>query len=298
MNRQSTWKWSALALATFALAAFATTPLWARGGGGGGGMHGGGAGMHGGMNFGGAGMHGGGFANAHPYHPSQFHFDQHADQYHNGFHPGQPNNFARYNHHYDGWHNGGWGPGFWGGAAVGYGLGYAYAPWGWGDGGDTYIDNSTDITPAYNDGDYATDDSGDVSSENADDSTDNASPAPNAAAAAANGFPTDEWPELGITTYAGEYGASQGQVVVRIVPGSAAANAGFVPGDVILSLNGQPTPSANSMDQVLDSAKGQFSASVWDARTGRTSTLTGTLGPNAAPAAPAQPAPSAAVSQQ
>ncbi len=36
---------------------------------------------------------------------------------------------------------------------MGYGLGYGYNGWGgWNyDGGDTYVDNSTDVTPASND---------------------------------------------------------------------------------------------------------------------------------------------------
>jgi len=266
MKSQRTWNWSAMALAAVAMVAFSAAPAWAAGGGHGGGGHGGG-GMHGSGMHGGEGMHGGA-ANPHPYHPSQAHFNQHQ---------GGPNNIANYNHHHDGWHNGYWGPGFWGGAAVGYGLGSAYAPWGWDDGG-TYVDNSTTITPAYNDASYEA--GGDASS------------APSTAGS--TGFPTDTWPELGISTYAGQYGGSQGQVVVRIVPGSAAAKAGFVPGDVILSVNGQPASSANALEQILESAQGQFSAEVWDARTGRKSTLNGNLD---ADAAPSQPAPAAAVSQ-
>jgi hypothetical protein len=172
-------------------------------------------------------------------------------------------------------------------------LGYAWAPWGYGDygdGGDTYVDNSTNVTPAYN----ASDDSDDTSPD-ANDSSDDQSSAPNTAGN--NGFATDDWPELGITTYAGQYGGTQGQVIVRIVPNSAAAKAGLVPGDVILALNGQPTPSADALDEELDSANGQFTAQVWDARTGRTSTISGQLDPNA-PAPPTPPKTTAAVSQQ
>jgi membrane-associated protease RseP (regulator of RpoE activity) len=166
-------------------------------------------------------------------------------------------------------------------------LGYAvgnWAPWGWGNGGwgyggGSYVDNSTIVTPAVNNSGDADDSSDDASNTNGDDSNNDQS-GPNTANNENNGFPTDDWPELGVTTYAGQYGGSEGQVIVRIVPGSAAAKAGFVPGDVILSLNGQPTPSADALDEVLDNANGQFTAQVWDARTGRTSTISGPLDAN------------------
>ena len=95
-------------------------------------------------------------------------------------------------------------------------------------------------------------------------------------------FPTDNWPELGLETYAGEYGASQGQVIMNVIPGSAADKAGLVAGDVILTFNGQPVPSADTLDAAIDTAKGKFEVSVWDARTGRKSTLSGDLDPAAA----------------
>jgi membrane-associated protease RseP (regulator of RpoE activity) len=275
MSTQRTWFGLAGALTVVALLAFASP---ARAGHGGGGMHGGGGFHGGGMHangFHGGGFHGGGF-NHHPYQPSDNHFAHH----------NHPNNgqFAHYNHHHEDWHNGYWGPGFWGGAAIGYGLGNAYAPWGWGDGGNTYVDNSEYVTPADYDGSY----------DDSDASSDDSSSAPQTAGT--SGMPTDEWPELGISTYSGQYGSAQGQVVLRILPGSAAAKAGFVPGDVILSVNGQPTPSADALEQVLESAQGNFSAQVWDARTGRTSTLTGNLDANAE--APTQAAPARAASLQ
>jgi S1-C subfamily serine protease len=99
------------------------------------------------------------------------------------------------------------------------------------------------------------------------------------------GFPTDDWPELGVVTYAGEYGGSQGQVIMRVVPGSAAEKAGLVSGDVILTFNGTPVPSADDLDQAFNTANGKFEVSVWDARTGRKSTISGTL--DQAGAAPA-----------
>lgn len=248
-------------VATLALYATMIQSAAARGGGhGGGGHHGGGhhAGHHG-------GHHGG--HNHHPYHPSHHHsshhasHDHHGDRHHDGHHD------HHYAHHHHGWHHGDWGPGFWGGAAVGYGLGYGYGNWGgYGDGGgDTYVDNSTNVTPVSNDGNDAADT--DVS-----DSQDAA-----AGDDSQSGFPTDDWPELGVVTYAGQYGGSQGQVVVRVVPGSAAAEAGVVPGDVILTFNGKPVPSANDLEAAMDGAGGKFEVVVWDARTGRKSTLDGTL---------------------
>jgi membrane-associated protease RseP (regulator of RpoE activity) len=275
MNTKRTRFWSAMALAAFALVAFGTSPAWSRGGGGGG--HGGGGGGHAG-----GGYHGGGHANPHPYHPSQNHYAHHAD-----------GNHGDYNHHYNGWHNGAWGA-----AGLGYGLGYAaggYAPWGWGGGygydGAVCVDS--DVMPVYNDPDYATVDdmTGVYEGDNDADTSGGADANVNANPATGNGFPTDTWPEMGISTYAGQYGGSQGQVIVRIVPGSAADKAGFVQGDVILSFNGQPTASADQLEQQLVSAKGKFSAEVWDARTGRKSTISGDLDPNG-PAPASAPAPS------
>lgn len=172
-----------------------------------------------------------------------------------------------------------------------------YAGWGgWdydGD-GDTYVDNSTSVDQDVNDPIDAEDADNDGptnvdTTADADDSQPETVDNPYAAASpnSTRRFPVDDWPELGVATYAGEYGKSQGQVVVRVVPGSAADKAGFVPGDVILTLNGQPVPSADALDTVLDTAGGKFEAEVWDARTGRTSTLTGPL--DAGPPATAQP---------
>ena len=276
MNTKRTRIWMAMGLAALVMIAFSTSPVWSRGGGG----HGGGGGGHAG-----GGYHGGGHANPHPYHPSENHYAHHAD-----------GNHGDYNHHYNGWHNG-----YWGAAGLGYGMGYAagYAPWGWGDYDGTVDDD--DVMPVYNDPDYATvqDMTGVYEGDNDADTSGGANVNANANPATGNGFPTDTWPELGISTYAGEYGGSQGQVIVRIVPGSAAAKAGFVPGDVILTFNGQPTASADQLEQQLVSAKGQFTTEVWDARTGRQSTISGDLDANSAPpaSAPAPSSPTAAVSQ-
>jgi membrane-associated protease RseP (regulator of RpoE activity) len=240
--------WSVVAVATLALFALINPTVVARGGHGGGG--------HGG--FHGGGFHGGGHHNFHPYRPSQHHTAHHAD--HHGDHQ-VAHRHDHFNHHHHSWHHGGWGPGFWGGAALGYGLGgWAY------DGGNTYVNN-----------DYANDtDSDDDDASDDDSSDDQTSPT---STQATGGFPTDDWPELGINTYAGQYGSTQGLVVVRVVPGSTADKAGIVPGDVILALNGKPTPSADALESILESANLKFTAEVWDARTGRTSTLTGAIEP-------------------
>ena len=70
-----------------------------------------------------------------------------------------------------------------------------------------------------------------------------------------------------------------------------------MPGDVILSFNGEATPSADALDEALNRGNGQFTAQVWDARTGRTSAIAGTLDTNV-PAAPPLQKTTAAVSQQ
>jgi membrane-associated protease RseP (regulator of RpoE activity) len=242
MSTHRKYVWSAIAVATIALFALLTPSLDARGGRGGG---------HAG------GFHGGGHHNFHPYRPSQHHFAHHAN--HTGGEHHVAHRHDHFNHHHHSWHRGGWGPGFWGGAALGYGLGgWAY------DGGDTYINNEI---------------SNDDASDNDDSSADDDESEVQTTATSTGGFPTDDWPELGINTYAGEYGGTQGMVVVRVVPGSAADKAGIVPGDVILALNGKPTPSADAMEATFQAANLKFTAEVWDARTGRTSTLTGTLDP-------------------
>ncbi len=259
------------AVAALAMYALTTSVVLAAHGGGHGGGHAG------------SGHHGGGaHRQPHPYHPSKHHEAHHA-QHHDEHHGDHHQHFAHHNHHHESWHRGGWGPGFWGGAAAGYGLGYAgWGGWGY-NGGDTYVDNSTTVNPVSNesgdDDSSSNDDSSDDSADNSPETITNqyAAASPNST----NNFPVDDWPELGVATYSGQYGASQGQVVVRVVPNSAAAKAGVVPGDVILSLNGQPTPSADSLDTILDAANGRFEAEVWDARTGRTSTISGQLDRNA-----------------
>jgi hypothetical protein len=252
--RNSKWIVALATCAGVALAGVATQTAFARGGGHGGGHHGG-------------GHHGGGHHGHHPYHPSHHHTAHH-DHHHDHHH---------YHHHHHSWHHGGWGPGFWGGLGLGaVGGWYGGNYWGGGGyggygGGDTYVDNSSNATPS----DAATQNAGNTPT----DSTANQQPGQTANT---NGFPVDDWPELGVVTYAGEYGQVQGMVVVRVVPNSSAAKAGIVPGDVILKLNNQPTPNADALESVLDAAKSNFEATVWDARTGRTSMVSGAL--EAAPA--------------
>jgi hypothetical protein len=230
------------------------------------------AGHGGGHHFGThGGAHDGGEYNHHAYHPSHHHsehHEHHGDRHHDGHH------VAHHDHHHSDWHHGGWGPGYWGGAGLVYG---GWNGWGYG-GGNTFVDNSTSVaaddnTPA---GDVASDSSNDAADSGSDDTATNDQ---------SNGFPVDNWPELGIRTYAGEYGASQGQVITSVIPGSAAERAGLVAGDVILTFNGQPVPSADDLDSAMGTANGKFEVSVWDARTGRKSTLAGAL--DAAGAAPA-----------
>ncbi len=245
-------------VATLATYGFLTPSAMAKGGG-----HGGG--------HGGGGHHAshGGEHNHHPYHPSHHHEEHHAS--HHDDHHHDHHHVAHHDHHHEDWHHGGWGPGYWGAAGLGYGLGYAYGNWnGYGyDGGNTYVDNSTNVTPTSNDS-AGNEDSADDSNYSSDENT-------AASGGSDQGFPTDDWPELGVVTYAGEYGASQGQVIMRVVPGSAAEKAGLVPGDVILTFNGTPVPSADDLDQAFNTANGKFEVSVWDARTGRKSTISGTL---------------------
>ena len=218
----------------------------------------------------GGGGHGGGHAGGHhggehhPYHPSAHHVaTHHHDEHHHNDH--------HWNHHHHDWHYAGWGgnPGFWGGAALGYGLGD------WGDGpyfgaGNTYIDNSTPNNTVANTA-PASGGNANAVADNSDASEDGYEPDEK--------MPVDVWPELGVSTYSGEYGQSKGLVVVRVMPHSAADRANLVPGDVILRYNGQLTPDDEAFEKILDANSGSrdFKLLVWDARTGRKSMITGSL---------------------
>ena len=238
---------------------------WARGGGGHGGGHGGE--HHEGEHH--AEHH---EAEHHPYHPSEHHLashDEHHDDHHDDHH---------WNHHHHDWHYAGWGwnPGFWGGLGLGYAAGWGRRI-GWG-GGNTYIDNSGSDNTADN-STPATDTPANTLANVADNGTTPDNSANSAQAAnAPEKFPVDVWPELGVSTYSGEYGQSKGLVVVRVMPHSAADRAGLVPGDVILRFDGQPTPDDEALEKLLDSAHGDFKLLVWDARTGRKSVISGALG--------------------
>ena len=139
-------------------------------------------------------------------------------------------------------------------------------PWGgWGGGyagGDTYIDNSD--------------------SRNVTGSQPNTAGGSGASGLATNSgppekLPVENWPELGIKTFTGHNGNQSGLVVVHVTPDSAAQRAGLVRGDVILNFDGQSTPDEDSLEDVLDSAHGNFTALVVDATTGKERTLHGQL---------------------
>jgi len=256
MNLRHKYKWTVILAIAMGVGAYgaATRMGWARGG------HGGG---HGGEHHE-AEHH---EAEHHPYHPTEHHLASHDGEHHDDHH---------WNHHHQDWHYAGWGwnPGFWGGLGVGYAAGWGTGGWG---GGNTYIDNSNSGNTTDNSA-SATDGPATTLANVADNSS-----APDNSAQAANTpekFPVDVWPELGISTYSGEYGQSKGLVVVRVMPHSAADRAGLVPGDVILRFDGQPTPDDEAMETVLDSAHGDFKLWVWDARTGRKSVIGGSLDKN------------------
>lgn len=262
MVRKLTWSVALTTCLGVALAGVPAKLALARGGHGGG-HHGGG--HH-------ASHHGGHHGGHHPYHPSSHHHSHHSHSHHHTGHHDHHHDHHHYNHHHHSWHHGGWG---WGlaGLGLGYGLGWGWNNWGWGGSGDTYINNSYPVSTDAN----STADSTNANANNqqpAADGQNNNQPNAN------DRFPVDVWPELGVTTYSGQYGKLQGVVIVTVQPGSAASKSGLVPGDVIQKLNGQPVANTDDLEKILDTAKGEFTAQVWDARTGRTSTLSGQLDQN------------------
>ena len=169
---------------------------------------------------------------------------------------------------------------------MGGGWGPIYTGWdtGW-DAGDlnepvnNIVNNTTNESPDNDDSaDNSGNDNGNSDSDD-DRNADQQSGTNNSGNANNAGFATDSWPELGVVTYSGEYNGSQGQVIMKVTPGSAAEKAGFVSGDVILTLNGAPVPNANMLDEALNQANGKFEAQVWDSRTNRKSSLTGSFNP-------------------
>src|SRR5207244_1559319 len=100
----------------------------------------------------------------------------------------------------------------------------------------------------------------------------------NASANQPNRLPVDVWPELGISTFSGHKDDQRGLVVVRVKPGSVAQKSGLMAGDVILTMNGQPTPNDESLEDLLESTHGNFDLAVVDANTGKERTLSGELG--------------------
>ncbi|HTQ38708.1 MAG TPA: PDZ domain-containing protein [Pirellulales bacterium] len=202
-------------------------------------------------------------AEHHPFQPTPQHLANH-DLNHHDDHP--------WNHHHHDWQYAGWGwnPGFWGGVGVGY-VGANYLG-GWG--GNTYIDNGTPV---------ATNDNSTPASDNANGIDNNIASGNNSnqVADSSQKYPVDVWPELGISTYSGEYNNTRGLVVVNVTPESAAEKAGLAPGDVILNFDGKATPDEEALDSILDSAHGGFKLLVMDAHTGNTSVINGSLGSGA-----------------
>jgi PDZ domain len=198
------------------------------------------------------------------------HHEEHHAEHHHEHHDDHHWNHHHHDWHYAGW---GWGPGFVAGAATGYGLGN-WGGWGAGyAGGDAIIENPSDNSES--------------SSEMADnletptDAVADGSVESNAKTTAANGpkrLPVDNWPELGISTFSGHNGDQRGLVVVKVKEGSVADKAGLVAGDVILNLDGQPTPDDEALETLLETAKGEFKLQVCDAQSGEKRTLSGNLG--------------------
>jgi putative serine protease PepD len=85
---------------------------------------------------------------------------------------------------------------------------------------------------------------------------------------------------LGISaqTVADASGRPAGVGVVAVTPGGAAAKAGIVAGDIIVSVAGQPTGSLTALQSVLAAGKPGDRVPVRVSRDGRQSTVTVTLG--------------------
>jgi putative serine protease PepD len=83
---------------------------------------------------------------------------------------------------------------------------------------------------------------------------------------------------VGVTTVTDQSGKPQGVGVVQVAPGGAADKAGIRPGDVIVSVNGQQTPTAQALSALLAGLQVGQTVPVTVQRDGSEQTLQVTLG--------------------
>ncbi|WP_186774886.1 PDZ domain-containing protein [Allorhodopirellula solitaria] len=74
---------------------------------------------------------------------------------------------------------------------------------------------------------------------------------------------------IGLTTQRVNIGRQGALKVVRVIPDSAAANAGIEPGDILVEANREALQSQNQLAEAYRKSHGQFSLTVRDVRTGR-----------------------------
>lgn len=84
--------------------------------------------------------------------------------------------------------------------------------------------------------------------------------------------------EMTAQTSANAHGQDAGVAVVTVNPGGAAAKAGLKPGDVIVAVDNQPTPSVQELENVLSTLRPGTKVTLKVQRHGVTSTVTATLG--------------------
>jgi S1-C subfamily serine protease len=83
---------------------------------------------------------------------------------------------------------------------------------------------------------------------------------------------------LGVTTVADAEGKPAGVGVLTVTPGEPAATAGIRPGDVIMAVAGQPTPSVDALATTLATQKVGATVDVIVVREESRRTLKVTLG--------------------
>jgi S1-C subfamily serine protease len=85
--------------------------------------------------------------------------------------------------------------------------------------------------------------------------------------------------DVTVATVADPNGQPAGAGIVSVAPGGAAAKAGIRPGDIVLQINGVPTPSAQALSAVLAALRPGQTVDVQLRRTsGRIETIHVTLG--------------------